>query len=484
MQIDQAAARLAPRSPWQAMDMGGALFRAWWRPLLLIWLAVTLPGMALLLLLTGASLFWTTLLFWWLKPLWERPLLAFMARAMFGGRPGTAELLRGLPRYGRNGLLASLTWRRLSPARSFNLPVFQLEQSRGQALRDRLRILHMPPGQHAGTLTILMLHLEQMVALALLVTLYVLLPWQVNIEFLGWIEDSEDSWKMLLCWYLAMCLTQPMYVACGFALYLNKRTWLEGWDMETGLRRIAARRKPASAALLALLLLPLFVVSPDVHAAQPAREQAIDIVAGEDFMAMEVRTQLRFRDSDGDSRGFWEWLFDWMLNREASESDWQFSGAEQWMAGLRVLMWLLMAAALLGLLWKAGQRYLPDLLAESTVRPAPWQPAILRQPLPDNIADAVKDALARDDRREAISLLYRAWLRDLTRRYRIVFPEGATEQECLHLVGARAVNDSAAFTEVANLWMATAWAHRPAEPARIESLLTQWQSLGNSEETD
>ena len=40
---------------------------------------------------------------------------------------------------------------------------------------------------------------------------------------------------------VAVALIEPLYVAGGFALYLNRRTALEGWDLEVQLRRIAQR---------------------------------------------------------------------------------------------------------------------------------------------------------------------------------------------------------------------------------------------------
>src|SRR6185369_9811324 len=51
--------------------------------------------------------------------------------------------------------------------------------------------------------------------------------------------------------YAAVILfLEPFYVAAGFGLYLNRRTLLEGWDIEVALRRIAERH---AAALLSIL---------------------------------------------------------------------------------------------------------------------------------------------------------------------------------------------------------------------------------------
>jgi hypothetical protein len=60
-----------------------------------------------------------------------------------------------------------------------------------------------------------------------------------------------------------MSLAEPLLVAAGFGIYVNRRVFLEGWDIELAFRRLAARaeeRGPrrrfgaAAAALLALWL--------------------------------------------------------------------------------------------------------------------------------------------------------------------------------------------------------------------------------------
>lgn len=115
--------------------------------LMLSWAAVTLPLFALL-----SALLWryplAVLLFWWLKPAWERLPLHILSRSLFGEVPTLLEALRALPRLLKPQLLASLTWRRLSPTRSFDLPVLQLEGLGGEARSKRLTVLGQ---RHAGS---------------------------------------------------------------------------------------------------------------------------------------------------------------------------------------------------------------------------------------------------------------------------------------------------------------------------------------------
>ena len=48
---------------------------------------------------------------------------------------------------------------------------------------------------------------------------------------------------------LVLVVWEPIYVACGFSLYLNRRTVLEAWDIELVFRRMRQRLVGASAVL-------------------------------------------------------------------------------------------------------------------------------------------------------------------------------------------------------------------------------------------
>ena len=51
-----------------------------------------------------------------------------------------------------------------------------------------------------------------------------------------------------LAYLVALFLIEPLYVASDFTLYLNRRTELEGWDIEIAFRQLAARRASAREA--------------------------------------------------------------------------------------------------------------------------------------------------------------------------------------------------------------------------------------------
>ena len=141
MRLTDASVAIRPRSAWEAIDLGVLLARRHLGLLMASWALLTLPLFVLL-----SALLWqyptvAVLLFWWLKPAWERLPLHILSRALFGDTPTLKEAFRALPRLLRPQLIASLTWRRLSPTRSFDLPVLQLEGLAGEARSKRLAVL-------------------------------------------------------------------------------------------------------------------------------------------------------------------------------------------------------------------------------------------------------------------------------------------------------------------------------------------------------
>src|SRR5690606_41699866 len=97
--------------------------------------------------------------------------------------------LRALPGRRRQQWLASLTWRRLSLARSFALPVLQLEQLSGSDRNQRLIVLGQRNTGVATWLTIVGMHLELALWLGALALLYLLIPAELL---------SELKWQELL----------------------------------------------------------------------------------------------------------------------------------------------------------------------------------------------------------------------------------------------------------------------------------------------
>lgn len=246
MRPDRLAVVLRPRSDFEAMDLGFALAReqaaAWWQA----WQVLVLPVMALLVALDAwllDGLVWPSLLIWWLKPCYDLVLLGVFSHVVFGERPSPAAL-RTLLRDNLRLLPGALTWRRLSASRSFTLPVYVLEGVTGTTRRDRIAVLRHDTTTRARLLTTCCLGMELAVFFGLFALLMLFWP-----DLPGQEPDLLQSPLAVdLLYLVAITVVEPFYVAAGFALYLNRRTWLEAWDIDVALRRINARRTPAERA--------------------------------------------------------------------------------------------------------------------------------------------------------------------------------------------------------------------------------------------
>lgn len=511
------------RNGWQAVDLGFAMARQWWRAAFLVW---ALPAFAFYLLL---SVFfferaWLILLLvWWLKPLWDRLPLALASRALFGETPDIRRTLWESWKTFKPDALASLTWRRLSPSRSFDLPVTVLEGLRGEDRTRRIGVLHQSYGNAATWLTLLLVHVELFLALGCWSALALLVPqeWDISVFALMTSEDNLANHLSNLITFTAMALVGPFYSMAGFSLYICRRIELEGWDIEIRFRHLAERqgrsrlpsgRGIAAACLLGLATMgvghssgswageaepavpPPFLTNyyDELEQSPDATEAKQDIVAtlgGEDFHRIETISGWRFktaRDSDESDPAWVRALiefFGWLADLAAPLGVFLSAFA----GGFEIFLWLLVAAILVWLLY----RYRDGLLSLFAARPQQERnrpPDVLfgldvrRESLPEDICGQVQEWWRQGRQREALGLLYRATLSRLIHQFSFEFAAGYTEQECVSVV--RRGSDPAVSDFLARLtrsWQRLAYAHSLPASSQVEALCAEWQQLFQGE---
>ncbi len=511
MQLDKVAITLRPRSAWTAIDLGFRMAATWARALWLPWLVLILPlALALTLALPTHPLV-VALILWWLKPLWDRVLLHVLARATFGATPGIIDTLLAWREILSPDLFAQLSWRRLDPARAFHLPVAQLERQSGADAGRRRRLLRQRSGTHAAALTLVAVNLEMVVYTGLatigafLDTGVQLFP-QAAVDAFG--EFDAEWWTATdtLLWLLAILVIEPFYVAAGFALYLNRRIELEGWDLELALRRIgsgtsAAGRQPMLAWLLAALLVGLAGGMPDAAHAQPEQP-------GESPPTVEAEVLVVGKPGDeaAHSPGWTPQATPARAAAEAILADPAFGGSRErmrwrpigdadkdgrrppggsWLGevfgflaeGIRILAWLGLAALIVAVVLALVRRLGPSPLPERRAAPPPPTLFGLRidpASLPDDVAAAARAALAEGRAREALSLLYRGVLSQLVHRLAVVVPRGATESEVGRLAARTEPVLGSFLGDLLPAWSAAAYAGRVPEAAQIAALCERY----------
>lgn len=231
------------RNHWSAIDMGVRLARRWYGALFWGWFLAA--GLSVLVL--SVSLFWVPwgviIGLWWLKPLFDRIPLFIASRRLFGQRLTLRDALKqGWPQL-RKDFLLLLTWRRLSPSRSFDQPVTVLENLSGVRRQRRLQQLHNAGFAQSCWLTWVCAALEWAGYLACYALIHMMIPESFQVEFSDVIagESITAHFVSSLITMLVVAMVAPFYVMGGFLLYLNRRIALEGWDIELQFRALAQR---------------------------------------------------------------------------------------------------------------------------------------------------------------------------------------------------------------------------------------------------
>lgn len=516
MRLSDATMEIRPRSAWESLDLGILLARRQARLLMLSWALLTLPVFALLSLIFWQHPTLSLLLFWWLKPLYERLPLFILSRSLFGDTPTLRRSFRALPGLLRSQWFSSLTWHRFSLTRSFDLPVLQLEELSGSTRRHRLTVLKRRDTGAARWLTIVGVHLESGLWMGALVLLYMLIPAQLLAEW-SWQDQLklDGDWLWLehltnLLYALILIIWEPIYVASGFSLYLNRRTLLEAWDIELSFRRLQERLQPLLPALLLGISLLLVLPANNAHASTPtapnieqpaptepspesgrllnqpltsqaASERITELLDQPPFRNRDTVTRWRFGEPQTHAEPGW---LERLINRLLRGGSLQ-RGFEHVATGVEIMLW----AALFGLvaltLWRYREwlRIHAGRLRPPTVKLRQDAPAvlfgldILPESLPADVAGEVNRLWDRQPR-EALGLLYRAFLSRLLHERKLPLKSAHTEGEILDLLRQDGRPDLVRYAEtLTGHWQNLAYGHQvPPSTARNE-LCDRWREL-------
>jgi hypothetical protein len=517
MRVDGLQVALRSRSPWEATDLGVALARRHYGRIQRAFWAFGLPLFALLNALAYAidQVWLAGLLLWWLKPWFDQLVLHVLSRAVFTDPPRTRDTLRQQFRLG--AVWPWLLWRRIDLARGLSLPVAVLEGLRGADRRQRSALLGRASNSAVAIgLCLVLLHVEiaiwlSVFALALMFVPYDFLGESAQILFETLMEDPP-RWAQVLLNFVslfAMAVVEPFFVGAGFALYLNRRTQLEAWDIELAFRRIA-RRIAALALMLMVALAPALL--PTAVLATPATDDAAAVEDEDEASADEAEWQAEIVASPKLAEVFPAREADHAFAREVAKTleaevfgekrmlqRWErIDEAVQqprstWSPLVRVIsavfgfiaefgLWILLALLVAVALMHAARWRLP-LLERLRPRSSAAAPVVeadrAPETLPTDLIAAARVLFAQGKPRAAMALLYRGACALLPDRYGQVLTPGATEAEVMRL--ARRVEDAGArdaLVEVVRHWQRAAYADDLPDTTRFETLVARCDAAG------
>jgi hypothetical protein len=497
MELERISVVLRPRAPREALDLGAAMLRANAAAVWSAWFAFTLPvfvicnALGVLLDLPWLGL----VLMWWLKPLFDRLPLYVLSRAVFERTPNWRETLRGQRHWNWRSTWAALSWLRIDSNRALRLPMELLEGAPRKLRSARWKVLRRRIVADTSLLTYGCLQFELVLFLSawLLGTMLVPHEWRADSLadfFRHDVRDATTVWLLLAAAmaYLAMSAIEPLYVACGFALYLNRRTQLEAWDIDLAFRRMRTRLQ-GLGKLLAVLLACNCAWPLSGHAATPTPPKPAATSLQQVFRQPADGADLRFataaaetyRDPRfGGSYKTRKWVFKYTPKPTPSAQPIAFPALAAALAILfKALMWLLLIVAVAALLrfawrWRGRLAPTPD-EPLSALSPSVRMSVAADAPLPADLAGAARALWQARHQREALALLYRGCVEQTARLLKVPPSADATEADWLRQ--AAAIDDPVRAQRVIAIvrtWQFAAYAGRYPDDAGIETLLNGW----------
>ncbi|MFL6572582.1 MAG: hypothetical protein ACJ8G4_12565 [Burkholderiales bacterium] len=468
VRLTALAVALRRRTPWEATDLGLAMLQRWWRPVYAAHALVVVPvALALIALGWAFDAVWAAMLvFWWLEPLYDRVVLHVLSRAVFGEMASPRSVFAAWSEWTR-GWIGALTLDRFDMARSFNLPVRQLEGSRGREARARRRLLGRRARGQAVWLTVVWIHFEGALLWSAGALKGLLLP--AGLERAPGSEDPilsglADLMKLAsvsdaLIYAAVILFLEPFYVAAGFGLYLNRRTLLEGWDIEVALRRIAERHAAVAMIFLSVLIAAWWP-SPAVAQAKNPKQEIAEVLKAPEFG--HYRDTTRWERIDPDKP------------REPKTPDLTFWHAIGYALAkaAEVALWIVALAVLGYALWWLARR-LPSVREAQgeSYQPPPALFGLELAPdmLPPDVSAAAARLAAAGKLRDALSLLYRGALSELVHKRGVQLRASHTEGEAVRLAAMPY------FGALVDAWRRCAYASRIPSVEEIQSLATTYR---------
>ena len=502
MRLTDASVVIRPRTSWEAMDLGVLMAREHRFLLMSSWALVSLPIFSLLTVLLWSYPSLVMFLLWWLKPAFDRLPLYILSQALFGEPPSLKQAVRHWPQLLKGQLFASLTWRRLSMSRSFTLPVSQLEGLDGDARQRRLGVLLQRNAGAARWLTTIGVHLEIGLWFGAMALFYLFIPQQIELDWdwqrlilasgsdVLWLEHLSNAFYALV-----LVFWEPIYVACGFSLYLNRRTVLEAWDLELVFRRLRQRLSNVAPLLLLVVGLALLHVSPPAMADEATAHKPLSTQAASQsiqallekppFKNPETVTRYRFGEEkapvkntakgDGKLPGWLQALLD-----NFNSDTFKYVAKT-----LEILLWSLVIGGLALVCWRYREwlrTFVSRLGPTRTAAPSPVPAQLFglelgTETLPEDIASTAEQ-LWPTQPREALGLLYRGLLSRLLHEFDLPLTSADTEGQVLERIHHLQQPQLLAFSdELTRHWQNLAYGHRLPPSSAQQKLCSDWRAL-------
>ena len=467
MRLDTVTAVIRPRSDWEAVDLGFAMVRrSFWRCVTVWWLALGIPT------IVGAVMLWNhplalLVLFWWAKPAGSRMVLFELSRRLFGEEPPWKAVWREIPRAWWRRFFYRFLWARFSPWLPVTLAVEDLEGLRGKSYKQR-RSQMIRRGDGVIMRIYFISDLASVwLGIGIMVMVMVLIPegqdgsWRQAVE--SWDQNFPTEIPLLItrtvtaCMMAAMSLIDVFVIGAGFGVYINNRTWLEGWDVELAFRRLANRLGKVAAWMFVFFMLGL-----PVHAAETAAEEIKRVKADDAFIVHTVIEKIPKKPTTPPPS---------VLSAEVIEILKQIFVIAAAILVVTFVSWIIWKSRHVFLLRGGGvkkERFIPSARVVMGMKVSP-------DTLPTDVPAAAWLLWQQGSHQEALGLLYRGSISRVMELGRVEIHESDTEGDCLRRVEqAGAVVHPDYFRGITGIWIRLAYAGVVPADSEVQALCQQW----------
>lgn len=480
MKIEQAKIDIRPRSPWEAMDLGILFAKRYFSLLMRTWFVCFLP-----IYITIAFLLWNypyliILAIWWLKPIFDRVPLYILSKTLFSDPPSIKETVAFWWKSLKHRFFSDLLFRRISLARSYLLPIYQLEQLPKKSIQKRKRYF-LNKNSKEFSLTFLYLIVEISLWFGMISFIYFMIPNNFLPESLT-LQNIPPLFIHLIAfiYFCVLSLTETLYISSGFMLYLNRRIINEGWDIELGFTKMLNRLTSSLMILIAASIL-LFSIPNHAYAQEALPhliEQSLDKIEIErildDEPFKETKTSYSLKSKKETPKKDEILPFNY--------NDFSFNPS-LFGNGIQIILWSL-AAVFIALLLYYARHLLPLFKSwkinkdKSTEKIKKFQGfEITPEVFPTDVL-AQFENLWLVNKRDALAFLYRYLISELVYYYDIPLKEFHTENEVLSLTKHLNKQDLTLFTQfMTKTWQKVAYGHYALLESDKAELLLKWRSF-------
>lgn len=461
MELNRLSFYPRKRTAYETFDLTVLLTKQHFLPLFCLYMCLATPVFILAGLLVGWS--WSAFIVWFLKPVFERPILDYMSKVVFNQTATISSSLKSILKLQVDDILINMTLYRLSPNRAFLAPVTQLERLHGNRKEVRKQVLFATSKPKQTLWLMFCVHFEFILLTGITAIIFALVPTSLSLEEPLYQVLESPLWMEVAfnsVYVISIALVAPLFVTGGFMAYLHRRIDLEGWDIELTFKNMRARLNNLLSSICLIFACCIFA-TPSESIAEPIDKLTIK----------KQVTVLYEQDDVIEKKTTWVPNFDWEID-PSTEGD--YSGFTIFFKTLgNLLSYFIWPLIILFVLWlvyllvKNRNFFLAFKLPKKQKKQQREQVIptmfadIKPQDLPNDLIEAAISAYQANNLRLALAYLLHFSLSWAQNQHHVKLHRSMTERECKRAIDAKVpVQHKVVFTQLFSNWVKVAWGHQ------------------------